>query len=111
MKHITPKLNQRLLAHLKHRHTGAAKSVSSRALEVRLQVSGATLRRMVAQLRKDGHPICSGQSGYFYAESSNELGDTLALYTTRLISTAKVQRALESTLHKMPANGQITFEG
>lgn len=103
-------LRPRLLAHLQHRHKGKEKAVCSRALEARFCVCGATIRRAVQLLRCEGHPICSGATGYFYARSLPEVRQTARLFEKRLVSAAKIKSALECAMCRMPDTGQTRLE-
>lgn len=63
--------------YLKEHHTGSSKSIHSRELQQLFQIGGRNLRRKINRLRQDGVPICSDNTGYFYAENQNELRDTV----------------------------------
>ena len=53
--------------HLKEYHRGELRVVPSRELEAAFQIRGPDLRRTINCLRGDGIPICSSDSGYYYA--------------------------------------------
>lgn len=61
----------------KKNHTGAAKAVHSDKLEQLFSCTGRSLRRYVSQLRQDGCPICSDETGYYYADNQGEINDTV----------------------------------
>ena len=46
-------------------------------LEAALHMSGSDLRRRVNRLRRNGIPIASGKSGYFYAQTAHEVYRTI----------------------------------
>ena len=62
---------------LKEHHTGKDKAVSSRELERLFSLEGRTLRRKINRLRQDGYPICSDETGYYYAETQQEINATV----------------------------------
>lgn len=62
---------------LKKHHTGRDKAVSSRELERLFSLEGRTLRRKINHLRQDGYPICSDETGYYYAETQQEINATV----------------------------------
>ena len=62
---------------LKKHHTGKDKAVSSRELERLFSLEGRTLRRKINRLRQDGYPICSDETGYYYAETQQEINATV----------------------------------
>lgn len=102
-------LKPRLLAHLQCRHRGQDKAVGSRMLESRFCVCGSTIRRAVLLLRCEGHPICSGKSGYFYAADSRELADTVMQYERRLLHAAKLKKALVCAMNRLPDTEQTSL--
>ena len=63
--------------YLKKHHTGKKNAVPSKELEQRFALDGRTIRRKINQLRQDGHPICSDQTGYYYAASQHEINRTI----------------------------------
>lgn len=67
---------------LKKYHTGRDNAVYSRELERLFSLDGRTLRRKISSLRQDGHPICSDESGYYYAENQREINATICRLNT-----------------------------
>ncbi len=63
--------------YLKKNHTGKDKAVFSAELERLFSVDGRTLRRKISSLRQDGYPICSDETGYYYADNQKEINDTV----------------------------------
>lgn len=63
-------------------HRGKASAVFSREVERRFSVNGRNLRRKISKLRQEGYPICSDESGYYYAETKEELVDTICRLST-----------------------------
>ena len=63
--------------YLKKYHTGGERAVYSRELQRLFSIDGRGLRRKINSLRQDGHPICSDQCGYYYADNQQEINDTV----------------------------------
>lgn len=63
--------------YLKKHHTGKEKAVLSRELERLFCIDGRNLRRKISSLRKDGVPICSDGTGYYYADNQQEINQTV----------------------------------
>lgn len=99
-------LKVRLLNNLKRYHTGHHNAIPSRILEMQFSVVGSTIRRAVLRLRLEGHPICSDQSGYFFASTSYELEATIRQYEGRRRNASVVCNALNHALVSFPDTGQ-----
>lgn len=56
---------------------GRARSVGGRQLERMMRISENELRRQVNRLRREGVPIASDRSGYFYAQTAGEVYSTI----------------------------------
>lgn len=63
--------------YLYRHHRGKRNAVYSRELERLFSIDGRNLRRKISALRQDGYPICSDESGYYYAETQKEINDTV----------------------------------
>ena len=68
---------QAICDYLREYHTGRQNAVYSRELERRFDLDGRNVRRKISKLRQDGVPICSGDTGYYYAVSQDEVNDTV----------------------------------
>lgn len=75
----------RLTEYLKAHHLGAEHAVTSRVLETLFDLKGKQLRDIVNALRREGVPIASDGSGYFYAKTEQEIRTTI-LHMKRRIS-------------------------
>lgn len=64
-------------AYLKEFHTGSRRAIHGRELQQLFKIDGRNLRRKINRLRQDGVPICSDSTGYYYAETAEELRDTI----------------------------------
>ena len=83
--------------HLKEYHCGELRVVPSRELEAAFQIRGPDLRRTINCLRGDGIPICSSDSGYYYADTEEELR-VLMGYQTEPADTVSTLTYLISTV-------------
>lgn len=80
MKQLCQKMNknndiQNLIDHLP---VGSKEPISAKALAIKMQISQRELRSLIEKARGQNNPICSssgliGKSGYFIAETQEEL--------------------------------------
>ena len=66
-----------ILECLKKNHTGKKNAVHSAELQRLFSLDDRAIRRKVSALRKEGYPICSGDMGYYYAESQKDINSTV----------------------------------
>lgn len=59
--------------YLKEHHTGLERAVHSKELEQLFFIDRRGLQKTISRLRKDGVPICSGETGYYYAKNQQEI--------------------------------------
>jgi len=81
--------------YLKEHHTGSGRSIHSRELQRLFQIDGRNLRRKINRLRQEGVPICSDNTGYYYAETQKEINDTV--FRLNELST-KITRAKDGLI-------------
>ncbi len=89
-----PPVDTALCEHLRKRHKGRENAASSRELEAAFHIGGAELRRAVNRLRCDGQPICSDETGYFYAARKSEVKATIAQLTGRISKIAAAKNGM-----------------
>ena len=58
-------------------HIGRRNAVHSKELEDMFELDGRNIRRKISALRQDGFPICSDESGYYYADNQEEINNTV----------------------------------
>ncbi len=68
---------EQLQSYLHHSCRGKANAVSGVNLAKTMGVSGNELRRLVNRLRREGIPIASSSSGYFFAANAGEVYSTI----------------------------------
>ena len=97
--------------YLKKYHTGRENAVYSRELERLFSLDGRTLRRKISSLRQDGHPICSDETGYYYAENQNEINATICWLNTLVtrISNARTGMLYASVMTDEPVSVSINI--
>ena len=100
---------EELLHRLEKHHTGYRNAVSSRYLEAVFRVGGKSIRKAVNALRCDGHPICSGEEGYYYAANSMELAATIRQLQSRIIKIAGAKNGLVRAAEQYTDNGQTSL--
>ncbi len=87
-------LDEALREHLKKYHSGQENAASSRELEAAFHIKGRDLRRIVNRLRCGGCPICSDETGYFYAARQTEIRAPVAQLTGRISKIAAARKGL-----------------
>lgn len=70
-----------ILENLKQYHTGRERAVHSKDLERLFLIDRRGLQRKISNLRKAGYPICSGGSGYYYAQDQYEINTMVCKLT------------------------------
>ncbi len=58
-------------------HRGKSKAIYSKEIESIFCIGGRSLRRIISLLRQDGYPICSDETGYYYAKTQKEINETV----------------------------------
>lgn len=103
---------EQLAEHLERYHSGASNAATSRELECAFDVKGKELRDAVNTLRREGVPIASNGSGYFYAATEQEVRATIAHLTRRIGGIAAAIRGLTRALDAFDtAQTRLPLEG
>jgi len=63
--------------YLHKHHTGRERAVHSSELQELFSLNARTLRRYINWLRQEGFPICSDETGYYYADNQKEINRTV----------------------------------
>lgn len=99
-----------LRSRLNLEHVGKAKGVSAETLAGWLQVPARSVRAMITELRRMELPVCGHpKTGYFIAETAEELEETCAFLRRRAMHSL----TLEAALRKMSLQflvGQLEFD-
>mgnify|MGYP000004684489 CR=1 FL=1 len=63
--------------YLRKNHIGKENAIHSKELEKLFLLDGRNIRRKISALRQDGFPICSDETGYYYADNLKEINTTV----------------------------------
>ncbi len=80
--------------------TNSISAIHSKTLERRYGISGAEIRSIIHQLRKEGKPVCSGSNGYFMPEGLIEARHTINHLRSRANSILEIARSIEDSFTK-----------
>ena len=69
-------------------------------LALSLGITMRKLRSMISELRKEGHPIMSGDKGYKYAKNYDEIKTTIARIKAHALAELEIARAMENRTFK-----------
>lgn len=93
--------------YLKEEHTGKDKAVHSKELERLFHLNGRSVRRRIRALREDGYPICSDETGYYYAENQKDINRTVDRFNENVTGLSNTRTAL---LYCFPEDTVMKFE-
>ena len=96
-----------LQIYLKQAHTGQACGISGPELSRQLRTSNRAIRNAVHTLRCNGFPICSGDSGYYYAANAGELAATIRQMQSRIRHIALAKNGLVRAAEQLMEDGQL----
>ncbi len=104
-------VDERLLEYLKLNHTGKEKAVRSKDLERLFSLDQRTIRKKINRIRQNGKPVCSGQTGYFYAECQEDINETVRWLNDLVTSVSNARTGLLfATLIPVPGKVSITID-
>lgn len=73
-----------ILDYLQRHAQGKQNGVKARTLKVLFKVTEREVRDVVNTLRAEGYPICSGNQGYYFAATEDELKVTIQQLRSRV---------------------------
>lgn len=79
---------------LREFHTGKEKAVCSKELQRIFSLDGRNIRRKVSKLRQAGYPICSDETGYYYADNQTEINATIGRLNGLVTSVSNARTGL-----------------
>lgn len=91
-----------LLFYLQTQCKGRAHSISGDRLRQHIRTSENELRKAVNQMRREGIPIASDQTGYFYAENAGEVYSTIRRLKKMRAGLDAAIEGLEGCLNDFP---------
>ena len=110
-KHAVQEMDKKsaICMYLKNNHTGKSRAIHSRDLQRLFSIDGRTLRRKVSALRQDGYPICSDETGYYYADNQKEINDTVYRLNGLVTKVSNARTGLLfASIFPAPVNVEIT---
>ena len=66
-----------ICAYLREHHTGKSRAIHSEDLQRLFCLDGRNICRKISALRQAGYPICSDESGYYFADNQKEINNTV----------------------------------
>lgn len=79
---------------LKDYHTGKEKAICSKEMQQLFSLDGRSIRRKISKLRQEGYPICSDETGYYYADSQAEINATVGRLNGLVTSVSNARTGL-----------------
>lgn len=79
---------------LKDFHRGREKAICSKELQRIFSLDGRNIRRKISKLRQEGYPICSDETGYYYADSQAEINATVGRLNGLVASVSNARTGL-----------------
>jgi hypothetical protein len=97
--------------YLRENHVGKDNAIHSKELEALFVLNGRNIRRKVSSLRQDGFPICSDESGYYYADSQKEINNTVSRLNELVtkVSNARTGLLFASVLENAEQTIEVTI--
>jgi hypothetical protein len=97
--------------YLRENHVGKGNAIHSKELEALFVLNGRNIRRKVSSLRQDGFPICSDESGYYYADSQKEINNTVSRLNELVtkVSNARTGLLFASVLEDAEQTIEVTI--
>ena len=110
---MTEGLAEKIRTVLIVRHYGRRNGVSCQALAERFDATTRSIRMAISELRDAGQPICGHpSSGYFYAETSEELEETCAFLRGRAMHSLTLESRLRRiSLPELMGQMQLEITG
>lgn len=97
-----------LCDYLEQSHKGEGAAISSKELERILHVT--VIRKLVNILSSESKPICSNAMGYFYAANQQELQETIAQLSSRVLMITRARdglmKCIEESNERSEADGK-----
>lgn len=90
----TISVKMQICRYLQHYHTGKENAVFSKDLERMFKIDGRNIRRKISSLRQDGYPICSDETGYYFASNQQEINDTVSRLNELVIKISNSRNGL-----------------
>ena len=89
-----------LLEYLQDHHTEEINAVGARELSTLFNITQRGLRSLVTELRKEGYPVCSSNSGYWYSEDEEDIRKTVDRMEAQMEKMEQAVAGLKAGKHR-----------
>ena len=89
-----------LLEYLQDHHTEEINAVGARELSILFNATQRGIRALVTDLRKEGYPVCSSNSGYWYSEDPEDIEKTVARMEAQMDKMEQAVAGLKAGKHR-----------
>lgn len=98
--------------YLRKNHIGKGNAIHSKELEKLFLLDGRNIRRKISALRQDGFPICSDETGYYYADNQKEINTTVCQLNELVtkVSNARTGLLFASILGENTQTVEVTIK-
>lgn len=98
--------------YLRKNHIGKENAIHSKELEKLFLLDGRNIRRKISALRQDGFPICSDETGYYYADNQKEINTTVCRLNELVtkVSNARTGLLFASILGENAQTVEVTIK-
>lgn len=103
-------MDEKITEYLRLYCTGEARAVTSRILERTFDLRGVEIREAVNRQRCEGAPLCSCATGYFYAETEEEINRCIRQLLSRCQKIAAAARGMMKSLPGYREDGQMSMD-
>lgn len=90
-----------LIEYLQENHTEENKAVGARELSILFNTTQRGIRALVTELRKEGYPVCSSNSGYWYSEDPEDIEKTVARMEAQMDKMEQAVAGLKAGKHRI----------
>ena len=93
--------------YLRQNHIG-----KENAIQKLFMLDGRNIRRKISALRQDGFPICSDETGYYYADNQKEINHTVCRLNELVtkVSNARTGLLFASVLSEKEQTIEVTIK-
>jgi hypothetical protein len=88
---------KKFVNYMKENHSGKAKAIKAKDLKARFG-STRKIRLMTHGLRLEGIPVCTGQTGYYFASSTDEVKESIRYIDSYIDDLNKVRSGLNKSI-------------
>ena len=98
--------------YLRKNHIGKGNAIHSKELEKLFLLDGRNIRRKISAMRQDGFPICSDETGYYYADNQKEINTTVCRLNELVtkVSNARTGLLFASILGENAQTVEVTIK-